>query len=186
MTTWTLKPLFKVTLLTAIITTFTGCLEGLPQLFTEPKPNPQKESFAEFVDVPYPTHLVYNRRESYTFKRRDKLCGLVAVSGQMNLDEAEAYFDTHLPGHGWQPQARVSYNSALVSTWTKGDQTLTVIGRPATLTLIPEIRVELWIAPLHTTDDLNQRIIYQPPTGGTRAKNPAKNTLHKSISEEDI
>ncbi|KXS56213.1 MAG: hypothetical protein AMR96_03935 [Candidatus Adiutrix intracellularis] len=186
MITWTLKPLFKATLITAIITILTGCLEGLPQLFTEPKPNPQKESFAEFVDVPYPTHLIYNRRESYTFKRRNKLYGLVTVSGKMNLDEAGDYFDAHLPGHGWQPRAKVSYSLALVSTWTKGDQTLTVVGRPAALTLTSEIRLELWVAPLHTADDLNQRVIYQPPTSGTEAKNPAKNTLRKGISEEDI
>jgi hypothetical protein len=187
MLTWTLKPLFKAALLTAALAVLTGCLESLPRPFAEPKADPQKESFAEFADVPYPTHLVYNQKERYTFKRRDKLCGLVAVSGRMNLDEAGAYFDAHLPGHGWQPRAEVSYSSGLVSTWIKGDRTLTVVGRPATLTLNPEVRLELWVAPLRTADDLGRRVVYQPPAGAAAgAKSPAKSAPRKGISEEDI
>lgn len=158
-----MKKYCGIALVLFALLSLSGCVEKVTAPFTAPPVNRDEESFAEFSDVPYPAHLKFSKGDSFTYQRRGMLSGLVVVSGRMNLDELGAYFDTHLPGHGWSPLSDIQYSSALVSTWKKGDKILTVVGRPSALSIVGEVKVELWVAPPYTADDLGKRVVYQKP-----------------------
>ncbi len=147
--------------------------------------NRDEESFAEFRDVPYPANFSFSKKDSFTYHRRGILSGLVVVSGRMTVDELGAYYDLRLPGHGWSPVADIHYSSALVSTWKKGDKTLTIVGRPVSFALADEVKVELWVAPPHTRDDLGQRVNYQKPAAHNSSSSGSKKS-GDAVTEEDI
>ena len=178
----------------------TACVEKITAPFTGTTVNRDEESFAEFRDVPYPANMSFNKQESFTYSRRDVTSGLVVVSGRMNVDELGAYYDLHLPGHGWSPLADIHYSSALVSTWKKGNKVLTVVGRPVAFSIGSDLKVELWVAPPYTKDDLGERTAYQKPTVREPASSNAgsgffdglfsggsgKSGSGSSVTEEDI
>jgi hypothetical protein len=118
------------------------------------------ESFAEFMDVPYPAVMTLEKAGTYSYSRRDVKAGVVTVMGKMTIDELGAFFDTHLPNHGWAPLAEAQ-SVKLVSTWTKGGKALTIIATPIVMAIGGNLRVELWVGAPHTKGDLGQRIIYK-------------------------
>ncbi|UQZ89742.1 hypothetical protein C4J81_11200 [Deltaproteobacteria bacterium Smac51] len=188
--------ILSIAVLMIAVSGLTGCVEKITTPFTGTTVNRDEESFAEFSDVPYPANMSFSKKDSFTYSRRGVFSGLVVVSGRMNVDELGAYYDLHLPGHGWSPVAEVHYSSALVSTWKKGDKVLTIIGKPVSFSIGSDLRVELWVAPPHTKDDLGQRVAYQKPTvkesgtttsssGGLFSKTTTKKSSD-SVTEEDI
>jgi hypothetical protein len=118
--------------------------------------------------------------------RRGVLSGVVTVVGKFSADELGAYYDQHLPSHGWSPLAEAQ-SSKLVSTWTKGNKVLTIITTNVTFSIGTDIRVELWVAPPHTKGDLGQRVVYDSaPTGETQfSTKPIRNNTG-NIDEENI
>jgi hypothetical protein len=151
---------YVLLLLTALLAVLPGCLNLAITDATGPAaPTPGGESFAEFMDVPYPSVMVLEKRNTYTYERRGMQAGVVTVVGNLSSDEIGAYYDLHLPSHGWSPLAEAQ-SSKLVATWTKGNKVLTVISTPITLSLGSDTRLELWVAPPHTKGDLGQRIVY--------------------------
>jgi hypothetical protein len=144
-----------------------GCINIAITDATGPSaPTPEGESFAEFMDVPYPSVMVLEKRNTFTYERKGMLAGVITAVGNLSADELGAYFDLHLPAHGWSPLAEAQ-SAKLVSIWTKGNRYLTIISSPISLSLGSDTRLELWVAPPHTGEDLNQRIVYQD-TGPNR------------------
>ncbi|MGL4209867.1 MAG: hypothetical protein ACRCTY_10840 [Candidatus Adiutrix sp.] len=165
-----------------------ACVQTVKAPFTSTSVGRDIESFAEFKDVPYPSNMSFLKSESFTYTRRGTLAGVVVVSGRMTKDEVGAFYDAHLPNHGWAPLAEVNYNTSLVASWAKDNKVLTIITRPLPLAVTPEIKVELWVAPPHTKDDLGRRTIYQHSTS-TRSSRPNSffgNIFNNDIKEENI
>ena len=194
-----MRKIIPITVLMFALTGLSGCVEKVTAPFTAPPVNRDEESFAEFRDVPYPANFSFSKKDSFTYSRRGVLSGLVVVSGRMNVDELGAYYDLHLPGHGWSPAADIHYSSALVSTWKKGDKILTIVGRPSSFSLADEVKVELWVAPPYTKDDLGQRVVYRKPAAQGSSSSgsgglfdgifPGSTSSKKSgdtVTEEDI
>lgn len=182
-----------------------GCVEAITDTVAGPTRGQDEESFAEFLDVPYPANMSFSKKQSFTYERRGVQSGLVTVSGRMNMDELGAYYDAHLPGHGWSPVAEVQYSSAFASTWRKGEKLLTIVSRPASFSVGGDVTVELWVAPPHTQADLGHRVVYQKPSaqeegesssgggfldglfgGPKKSGDGAKGSTHGAVTEEDI
>ncbi len=171
-----------------------GCVEKVAAPFTGPPVNREEESFAEFRDVPYPSNLSFDKKSSFTYQRRGVLSGVVALSGSMTVDEAGAWYDAHLPGHGWRPLADIQFSTALFSTWKKGDKVLTVVGRPSSLSSVSGgLNLQLWVAPPYTEDDLGHRVVYQKEksSGGgildeLLSTGSSSKKSDNSVTEEDI
>jgi hypothetical protein len=164
-----------------------GCLAAITAPFESSSPqNRDEESFAEFMDVPYPSIFSLDKKNSFTYSRRNVLSGVVTVAGRLNLDEIGAYYDQHLPQHGWVPVAEAQ-GSKLVSTWKKGEAILTILAQPATFSIGNDTRVELWVSPPHLKGDLGQRVIYQSTkpneSFSTTPSRPGKNS---GVLEEDL
>jgi hypothetical protein len=144
------------------------------------------ESFAEFLDVPYPSIMGLDRSATFTYQRRGVMAGTVVVAGRMTLDEVGEYYDLHLPNHGWSPKAEAQ-GAKLVSTWVKGDKTLTIIASSAFAITGQDSRVELWVQAPFTKEDLGHRVIYR--------KSPEKKEVYTTtpqrrpkdgVSEENL
>ena len=124
-----------------------------------------EESFAEFMDVPYPAVMTLERDSTFSYSRREVKAGVVTVLGKMTVDELGAFYDSHLPSHGWSPLVEAQ-SKKLVSTWTKGGKVLTIIATPVIMAIGGNLRVELWVAPPHTKGDLGSRIVYRSSDEG--------------------
>ncbi|MDR1308532.1 MAG: hypothetical protein LBL95_01315 [Deltaproteobacteria bacterium] len=122
-------------------------------------PTAEGESFAEFMDLPYPPVMTLETRNTFAYERKGIRAGVVTVVGRLSADEIGAYYDSHLPAHGWAPLAEAQ-STKLVSTWTKGQKVLTIVTSPITLSIGSDTRLELWVAPPHSQGDLGQRIVY--------------------------
>ncbi|MDR3135642.1 MAG: hypothetical protein LBU69_06075 [Deltaproteobacteria bacterium] len=167
-----------------------GCLNfALTKTRGESAPTADGESFSEFMDIPYPSIMTLESKNSSTYTRKDIKAGVVSVVGHLSADEVGAYYDSHLPRHGWAPLAEAQ-SGKLVSTWAKGQRVLTIIASPLTLSLGSDLRLELWVAPPHTKGDLGQRIVYDSsaPTGEKIIETtPIRNRNRTgTFSEEDI
>jgi hypothetical protein len=156
-------------LLTLTVTVFlTGCLTIAVRDDKGPgAPLPNEESFHDFTDVPFPATMVVEGKNTYTYMRRGIMSGVVTAVGRFTAEELAAFFDEHLPRHGWSPLAEAQ-SSKLVSTWTKGKKVLTIITTPVTFAIGSDIRLELWVAPPHTKEDLSQRVIYDTTQTGEK------------------
>jgi hypothetical protein len=185
-------PKIALPTLIALLSLFflTGCINfALKDTRGEAAPTPEGESFAEFMDVPYPSVMTLERKNTFTYSRKGIQAGVVSVVGHMTADEVGAYYDRHLPNHGWQPRAEAQ-SGKLVSTWAKGQKVLTIIASPLTLSLGSDLRLELWVAPPHTQADLSQRVVYgssAPPEEPTIETKPIRGgKKNGSFTEEDI
>jgi hypothetical protein len=180
--------ILQIFLVMTCLTLFSGCLT-LSDTRRSASPPPDGESYSEFMDVPYPSFMTLESKNSFTYTRKGVKAGVVSVVGRMSADEIGAYYDSHLPGHGWTPLAEAQ-SGKLISTWTKGQKALTIIATPLNLSLSGDIRVELWVAPPHTKGDLDQRIVYD--SGPSQAEpvvetKPVRGGKKRgSFSEEDI
>ena len=177
-----------------IIFSLSACTEIITGTFSSNKGAPQDESFADFMDVPYPANMSFQKKESFSYTRRNVLSGVAVATGTMNIDEVGAYYDQHLPPHGWTPVAEAQ-SSALVSTWKKDDKYLTIFAKPESFSLTSSLRLELWVEAPHLNSDLGQRVIYQKPTikdsnaepGNSGSSNAEHNSSTKDgVTAEDI
>jgi hypothetical protein len=141
------------------------------------------------MDVPYPAVMTLESKNTFSYSRKNIQAGVVSVVGHLSTDEIGAYYDSHLPNHGWTPLAEAQ-SSKLVSTWTKGQKVLTIIASPLTLSLGSNLRLELWVAPPHTKADLSQRIVYgstAPVEDPVIQTNPIRGGKQEGeFSQEDI
>ena len=179
----------RLALLAALVVGLAGCLTVAVRDTSGPSaPTADEESFAEFMDVPYPAIMALERDDTFTYTRRDIQAGVVTVMGRMTVDELGAFYYDHLPGHGWSPLAEAQ-SVKLVSTWTKGGKVLTIIATPIIMAIGGNIRVELWVAPPHTRADLGQRAVYRN-TGEAREPmvktKPTRSNRKDGIDEENI
>jgi hypothetical protein len=153
-------PTARLFLILACLLSLVGCVNvALTKTRGESAPTAEGESFAEFMDIPYPSVMALETKNTFTYTRRGIQAGVVTVVGNLSADEIGAYYDSHLPNHGWTPLAEAQ-SAKLVSTWTKGQKVLTIISSPLTLSLGSDTRLELWVAPPHTKNDLGERIVY--------------------------
>jgi hypothetical protein len=148
------------------------------------------ESFAEFMDVPYPGTMTLEKKRVRVYTRRQVLSGVVSVVGDFTPDEIGAFYDQHLPSHGWTPLAEVEGSEPkLISIWSKGSKVLTIIVS-STLAIGGRIRVELWVAPPRLKEDLGKRVIYKSSTKPENREEKFSTTpIRKSkgkVSEENI
>jgi hypothetical protein len=164
-----------------------GCVKPIIAPFsTKNKPPMDGESFAEFLDVPYPSTMGLDRQATFTYTRRGVLAGTIVVAGRMSLDEVGEYFDLRLPAHGWSPLAEAQ-GDKIVSTWRKGDKTLTIIASPAFAIAGQDTRIEFWVAPPHTQADLGQRVVYKKNPEGREVYSTTPTRRPKSgVSEENL
>ncbi|MDR1084895.1 MAG: hypothetical protein LBP22_08555 [Deltaproteobacteria bacterium] len=165
----------------------TGCVKPIIAPFGgKDTPAQDGESFAEFLDVPYPSVMGLDRTATFTYTRRGVLAGTIVVAGRMTVDEAGAYFDLHLPPHGWAPLAEAQ-GSKIVSTWTKGDKVLTVIISSAFAITGQDSRIEMWVAPPHLKSDLGQRVVYKKaPEPREHSTTPQRQPNKGAIREENL
>ncbi|MDR1036685.1 MAG: hypothetical protein LBT40_08965 [Deltaproteobacteria bacterium] len=119
------------------------------------------ENYQDFMDVPFPSEMAVEKGQTYIYTRRDVMSGRVSLVGSLSTDEILNYFDRHLPGHGWNPRSEVTARKVTVSTWSKGNKTLTIVAEDLTLAVGARTRAVLYVAPPHTSGDLGHRTIYQ-------------------------
>ncbi|MDR2386051.1 MAG: hypothetical protein LBE80_00515 [Deltaproteobacteria bacterium] len=184
------KSLFSLTLLAVLLFFLSGCGINFAIKDTrgESAPTADAESFAEIMDVPYPSVMTLERKNTFTYTRKGIQAGVISVVGHLTTDEIGAYYDSHLPDHGWQPRAEAQ-SGKLVSTWVKGNRVLTIIASPLTLSLGSDLRLELWVAPPHTQADLGKRVVYDSsaPSGDPVVETkPIRGGKKNGFSEEDI
>jgi hypothetical protein len=151
--------------LTVLTLTLGGCLVAIRDTSGPSAPTPDDESFAEFMDVPYPAVMALEKDDTYIYTRRDVRAGVVTLLGRMTVEELGAYYDAHLPSHGWTPVAEAQ-NIKLVSTWVKGGKILTIIATPVIMAIGGNLRVELWVGAPRSQADLGHRPIYRSTEGG--------------------
>ncbi|MDR2354038.1 MAG: hypothetical protein LBF22_12975 [Deltaproteobacteria bacterium] len=144
-----------------LVLSLAGCTAALTPLGPNRQPDREDENFQDFMDVPYPSIMVVEKKDVEVFTRRGVLSGRVPLMGPLATDEIMDYFDRHLPRHGWQPQAEVVTGKTVIATWTKPGKTLTIIATSPSLTLKVNSKVELWVAPPHRAEDLGRRTIYR-------------------------
>jgi hypothetical protein len=146
------------------------------------------ESFAEFLDVPYPSIMGLDRQATFTYNRRGVLAGTVVVAGRMTLDEVGEYFDLHLPSHGWTPLAE-GQGAKLVTTWVKDKKVLTIIASSVFAIAGQDTRVEIWVQAPFNKSDLGHRVVYRksPEKREIFSTTPQRSTKDKDgVSEENI
>ncbi|MDR2455899.1 MAG: hypothetical protein LBE49_04815 [Deltaproteobacteria bacterium] len=183
-----LKRLFLLLALSGLTMALSGCVTVALRDTSGPNAATiDDESFAEFMDVPYPAIMTLEKDGTFSYMRREAKAGVVTVMGKMTVDELGAFYDAHLPGHGWSPVAEAQSNK-LVSTWTKGGRALTIIATPIVMAIGGNLRVELWVGAPHTKGDLGHRVVYRSTDEGS---NPVIQTRpirgnKGGISEEDI
>ncbi|MDR2387437.1 MAG: hypothetical protein LBE80_07640 [Deltaproteobacteria bacterium] len=185
-----LNSFFSLSLLAAFILLLSGCGVNFAIKDTrgQSAPTLDGESFAEIMDVPYPSVMTLERKNTFTYTRKGIQAGVISVVGHLTTDEIGAYYDSHLPNHGWQPRAEAQ-SGKLVSTWAKGQRVLTIIASPLTLSLGSDIRLELWIAPPHTQADLGKRVVYDtstPAADPVVETKPIRGGKKDGFSESDI
>jgi hypothetical protein len=170
-----------------------SCSFSLSNAGDEYVPPPENENFQDFTDVPYPTEMSVEKGKTVVFTRRDVLSGRVSVTGPLTNDELLDYFDRHLPGHGWTPHSEVRTPDETVSTWAKPGKTLTLMVTKPTLSLGVKSRVDIFVAPPHTKDDLGKRTVYESSKSGSKTysttpiRTPGSSgTRTTGIGEEDI
>jgi hypothetical protein len=162
-----------------------GCVRPVLAPFGGSKPPVDGESFAEFLDVPYPSNMGLDRSLTFTYERRGVLSGTIVVAGRLTMDEAAAYFDLHLPGHGWVPVAEAQ-GQKIVSTWRKGQKYLTIIVSPAFAIAGQDSRIEIWVAPPRSESDLGKRVIYKKPAESKERSTTPIRGRGGDIREEDL
>jgi hypothetical protein len=174
-------------LLLAVLTIgLTGCLKPIIAPFGgRSSPPADGESFAEFLDIPYPSVMALDRSKTFTYTRRGILSGTIVVAGRMTVDEVGQYFDQHLPGHGWTPLAEAQ-GERLVSTWVKDKKVLTILAISALAISGRDSRVEIWVAPPHLASDLGQRVVYTKPPEGREFSTTPQRRRSGSINEENL
>ncbi|MDR2140680.1 MAG: hypothetical protein LBR11_02650 [Deltaproteobacteria bacterium] len=175
-------------LLTLVFLGLTGCVRPIIAPFGgKDSPPLEGESFAEFLDVPYPSVMGLDRQSTYVYKRRGIQAGTIVVAGRMTVDEVGEYYDQHLPSHGWSPLAEAQ-GSKLVSTWTKDKKVLTIIVSSVFSITGQDSRVEIWVSPPHLSSDLGQRVVYKKPPepGETYSTTPQRRPNKGSVSEENL
>jgi hypothetical protein len=121
----------------------------------------EDENFQDFMDVPYPSAMTLEKSRVEIYERRGITCGTYSVLGSLSSDELMDYYDRHLPPHGWAPQAEAQTEKEIISTWIKGNKTLTIETTKVTLSIGADTRVKIWVASPHTKGDLGKRVIYR-------------------------
>jgi hypothetical protein len=121
----------------------------------------EDENFQDFLDVPYPSAMHLDKSRTEVYERRGVTSGTYTIVGVLSPDEMLDYYDRHLPKHGWAPLGEAQTEREAVSTWTKGNKTLTVETSKVTLAIGADTRVRVWVSPPHTKADLGKRVIYQ-------------------------
>ena len=179
----------QAALLMGLMAALSGCVTlALRDTSGPMAPTSDEESFAEFMDVPYPATMTLEKDATFSYTRREVKAGVVTVIGKMTVDEIGYFYDTHLPGHGWSPVAEAQ-SLKLVSTWTKGGKVLTIIATPIVMAIGGNLRLELWVGAPHTKGDLGQRTVYQS-TGGDKGPlvetKPIRRGKNNNIEEEDL
>ncbi|MDR2198599.1 MAG: hypothetical protein LBR53_03915 [Deltaproteobacteria bacterium] len=161
------------------------------------KPDPYQrddENFQDFLDVPYPSALSLEKAKTEVYERRGVLSGSISLLGKLSPDELMDYYDRHLPPHGWSPLGEVQTENEIVSTWVKGNKTLTLDCSKVTLALGADVRLRILVQPPHTKADLGKRVIYRDTSepGRTWSTTPQRERGGGSygggghVSEEDI
>jgi hypothetical protein len=172
--------------LLALAVAMGGCQMAIRDSRGPSAPMPDEESFAEFMDVPFPAVMTLERDDTYTYTRKEVKAGVVTVLGRMTVEELGAFYDNHLPNHGWRPVAEAQ-SVKLVSSWFKEGRVLTIIATPVVMAIGGNLRVELWVAPPRSASDLGHRTIYRS-TGDSEPLLKTKPIRwgKDEIDEEDI
>jgi hypothetical protein len=151
----------------------------------------EDENFQDFMDVPFPSEMTVEKNKTVVFTRRDVLSGHISIVGPLTNDELLDYYDRRLPAHGWTPHAEVQTNSETVSTWAKPGKTLTIMATKPTISIGVKSRIDIWVAPPHTKNDLGHRVIYTDSLSGSKNYSTTpiregKGSSGRGIGEEDI
>jgi hypothetical protein len=152
-----------MTLVALLALGLAGCVKPIlaPYGGGKDKQVTEGESFAEFLDVPYPSVMGLDRSATFTYSRRGVLAGTIVVAGRMTVDEVGEYYDSHLPSHGWTPLAEAQ-GPKLISTWVKDKKVLTIIVSSVfAIATGKDSRIELWVSPPRSKADLGQRVLYK-------------------------
>jgi hypothetical protein len=150
----------------------------------------EDENFQDFLDVPYPSVMTVEKKKVEVFERRGVLSGTYSILGKLSPDEIMDYYDRHLPNHGWQPLSEVQTENEILSTWTKGNKTLSVQTSKVNLAIGADTRVRIWVAAPHTKSDLGKRVIYRDTSepGRSWSTTPIRQPKggHGDVYEENI
>ncbi|MDR2339461.1 MAG: hypothetical protein LBF40_04935 [Deltaproteobacteria bacterium] len=149
----------------------------------------EDENFQDFMDVPYPSALILERSKVQVYDRRGIKCGTYSLLGKLSPDEIMDYYDRHLPPYGWSPQAEAQTEDQIVSTWVKGNKTLTLEASKVTLAIGADTRLTVWMASPHTKGDLGKRVIYRDTSapGKTYRTTPIRGKGEQSgVTEENL
>ena len=128
----------------ALMVVFTGCTKTIQ---TEP-PGGQEGpiplvTIREFPDVPIPTELELDAKESFVYMTPEFATGMLVYNGNVDYDSVVRFFNESLPKNGWQLQASLKYTQTLFF-YQKESRVCLLTMRTTPL----NVKVAIWVAPL--------------------------------------
>ncbi|MDR2351903.1 MAG: hypothetical protein LBF22_01870 [Deltaproteobacteria bacterium] len=164
---------------------FASCTTFLAPARNQDASHREDENFQDFLDVPYPSAMTVEKSKVQVYERRGVLCGTYSILGKLSPDEIMDYFDRHLPNYGWSPHSEVQIENDILSTWTKGNKTLSILTSKVTLSIGADSRARIFVAAPHTKSDLGKRVIYRSTSepGRSWATTPIR---HPKGGSEDV
>jgi hypothetical protein len=99
----------------------------------------------EFPDVPIPTDLKLEEKESFVYVAPGLATGLLVYHGNVEYDSLVRFFDENLIQNGWVLRASLKYPQTLLF-YQKESSVCLINIKPAAL----KMRVEIWLAPIET------------------------------------
>lgn len=114
-----------------------GQQQGAPP---PPQAGSPKAQFLDFPDIPIPTELDLQPKESYVFQAGTMKTGILTLRGRVDINSLITYFSMAMPSQGWKPKGQFRYKrSALI--FEKPDKTCVIILFESTIYTYAEIYV---------------------------------------------
>ena len=113
---------------------------GSPPATPATGPKPQ---FLDFPDIPIPSELELQSKDSYVFQAGSIKTGLLTLRGRVDINSLINFFNMALPRENWKPKGQFRYRrSALI--FEKPEKTCVILLNEGTIWTY----VEIYVAPM--------------------------------------
>lgn len=143
--------MLKKTVLLVLIVFVAGCANMRSDadndfIYDPPEPVPQAEAathkFYDFEDIPIPTEMKINTRESILFETQNIRSGILNFSGRVDSDSLFNYLQVAMTNEGWRLLNSIKYGTYMLA-FDKPD-------RFCIIRIVPRqfsSELQIWISP---------------------------------------
>lgn len=111
---------------------------GPPSVPSGPRPQ-----FLDFPDIPIPSELDLQAKDSYVFQAGAMKTGLLTLRGRVDINSLINFFNMAMPRENWKPKGQFRYRrSALI--FEKPEKTCVILLNEGTIWTY----VEIYVAPM--------------------------------------